>query len=275
MKISGIQIFFVAFFAILISNSNPTTSQEVEDERGFNYVEGSGKGPEDWGDLHENWTLCKNGNMQSPIDLLDERVEVVYNSGGLKTNYKPSHAILKNRGHDIMLSWVHGSGTMRIDKTEYVLLQCHWHSPSEHTINGKRFDLEVHLVHQTSDKNVTVVGIMYKIGPQADPFLSKLVEPLLSIAHSHEIEIEVGVVDPMHLKMDIWEYYRYMGSLTTPPCTEDVVWTVVKEVRSVSLEQVKLLRKAVDDDAQNNARPLQPINERSIKFYKPRLHEQL
>ena len=75
----------------------------TEDEKEFDYIKGSGKGPEDWGDIHEEWQLCKNGEMQSPIDLMHERVQVVSHLGRLKRSYKPSNATLKNRGHDIMV----------------------------------------------------------------------------------------------------------------------------------------------------------------------------
>ncbi|XP_058077998.1 alpha carbonic anhydrase 7-like isoform X2 [Magnolia sinica] len=262
--------FFCAFLFLLIFHSIPTTSQEVEDEKEFDYVKGSGKGPENWGDIHEEWAMCKNGDMQSPIDLLHERVQVVSHLGRLKRHYKPSNATLKNRGHDIMLKWVNGAGSIYVNGTEYVLQQCHWHSPSEHTINGKSYALEVHMVHESSDKQTAVVGIMYKIG-RPDTFLSELMEHIRSIADAHEMERNVGVVDPRHLKMGSRKYYRYMGSLTVPPCTQGVMWTMVKKVRTVSREQVRLLKMAVDDNAEMNARPTLPINEREIHLYTPRL----
>ena len=75
----------------------------AEDEREFDYVQGGDKGPDRWGEIHEEWSMCKHGNMQSPIDLLNERVEVVSHLGTLQRRYKPSQAILKNRGHDMMV----------------------------------------------------------------------------------------------------------------------------------------------------------------------------
>ncbi|KAL5994540.1 Alpha carbonic anhydrase 7 [Asimina triloba] len=241
-----------------------------QDEREFDYAKGSGRGPEDWGNIHEEWAMCKKGDMQSPIDLLHERVELVSHLGRLKRNYKPSNATLKNRGHDIMLKWVNGGGSIFVNGTEYVLQQCHWHSPSEHTINGESYDLEVHMVHQSSDNRTAVFGIMYKIG-RPDNFLAELMEHVQSIADNHEMEKAVGVVDPRHLKMGSRKYYRYLGSLTTPPCHEGVVWTVLKKVRTVSRDQMRTLRKAVDDHAEVNARPTQPINRREIHLYTPRV----
>lgn len=75
----------------------------ADDEIEFNYEEGGENGPSKWGQLHSEWSACKNGRMQSPIDLLNERVQVVSHLGRLKRSYKPSNATLKNRGHDMMV----------------------------------------------------------------------------------------------------------------------------------------------------------------------------
>ncbi|XP_010243267.1 PREDICTED: alpha carbonic anhydrase 7-like [Nelumbo nucifera] len=193
--------FGLVCLLLLIFNTEAATFHEVEDEREFDYLEGSGKGPDHWGELHEEWAACKNGDMQSPIDLLNERVQLVPGLGRLKRSYKPSNAILKNRGHDIA-------------------------------------------------------------------FLSELKKGIWSIADSKN-EVGVGVVDPRHIKIGSRKYYRYMGSLTVPPCTQGVIWTINTKVRTVSKDQVKALRDAVHDYAEQNARPLQPLNNREIHLYRP------
>ncbi|TKY48547.1 Alpha carbonic anhydrase 7 [Spatholobus suberectus] len=101
----------------LLFLSSPAMCQEVEDESEFNYDEKSEKGPSRWGDIHPEWSLCKNGSMQSPIDLLNERVEIVSHLGTLQMNYQPSNATIKNRGHDIKLEWVTGAGYLQINET--------------------------------------------------------------------------------------------------------------------------------------------------------------
>ncbi|GLT69091.1 hypothetical protein SLA2020_412700 [Shorea laevis] len=136
-KLAITHILFCSFFVVLVFNSYRATSREVDDEREFDYDEKSEKGPARWGELHPEWSMCTNGTMQSPIDLMDERVEIVSHLGRLKRSYNPSTATLTNRGHDIMLKWDGGAGYIEINGTQYVLQQCHWHSPSEHTINGK------------------------------------------------------------------------------------------------------------------------------------------
>ncbi|GMP98798.1 hypothetical protein CsSME_00046542 [Camellia sinensis var. sinensis] len=263
-------IFFISF--VLLSISCPATSEEVENEREFNYDENSDKGPDHWGEIHPEWSLCKNGTMQSPIDMLNERVKVVSYLGKLKRDYNPSNATLINRGHDMKLEWDDGAGHMEINGTEYELKQCHWHSPSEHTINGRRFDLELHLVHESKSGRSAVTGIMYKLG-RPDSFLSEMNQHFAAIAKTGEEEREVGMVNPKHINMGSRKYYRYIGSLTVPPCTQDVVWTIVRKVRTVSREQVRLIRDAVHDAHETNARPLQPINMRLVKLYQPQAHD--
>ncbi|CAD5170941.1 unnamed protein product [Musa acuminata subsp. malaccensis] len=273
MKIEGLfSAIGLLLLLLLLSRSHLATSQEVEDESEFSYEEGSPNGPQRWGEIREEWAICNNGDMQSPIDLLHERVKVLPGLGRLRRSYRAANATLKNRGHDIMLEWPEEAGRIHIDGTDYELKQCHWHSPSEHSINGKRFALELHMVHQSADERVAVVGIMYKIG-RPDSFLTELMEYIEEIAGNKEEERVVGFVDPRYIKIGSRKYYRYMGSLTTPPCKQGVVWTISEKIRTVSKDQVSLLREAVHDDAENNARPLQPLNGREIQFYTPRLRK--
>uniref|UniRef100_A0A0A0LAM4 Carbonic anhydrase n=1 Tax=Cucumis sativus TaxID=3659 RepID=A0A0A0LAM4_CUCSA len=257
--------FFFIFF-ILTS----AIAQEVEDESEFDYRKGSKKGPSKWGDIKREWEKCNNGNMQSPIDLSNKRVKVVKHLGQLKNKYKPSIAIIKNRGHDISVKWEEDAGSIEINGTDYLLQQAHWHSPSEHTLNGRRYDLEVHLVHQSSNPNakypIAVVGFFYKIG-RPDSFLSKLNRKIKAL--NEKKEIKAGIINPRWIKNGGMKYYRYIGSLTVPPCTEGVIWNIKKKIGTVSRKQVKLLRSAVHDSAEKNARPIQPHNGRHIDLYDP------
>ncbi|KAF5204696.1 Alpha carbonic anhydrase [Thalictrum thalictroides] len=264
------QLLFCVFFLVIIAfSARKITCQEVEDEKEFSYVLGSENGPEKWGEIHPEWAACKSGEMQSPIDLLNERrVAVGTHLGKLKRSYKPTNTTILNRGHDVMLRWVGGAGTIQINNTVYELKQCHWHSPSEHTFNGKRFALELHMVHESADKKVAVVGVTYTIG-RPDTFLSELMEHIGPIVFTDNEERDVGILDPRHIKIGSRKYYRYVGSLTVPPCTENVVWTMVQKVRTVSREQVRLLRAAVKDESKTNARPVQPIKKHSVHLFRP------
>ncbi|WZZ39600.1 hypothetical protein YC2023_035859 [Brassica napus] len=241
----------------------------VEDESEFSYERNQENGPEKWGKLKPEWKMCGKGEMQSPIDLLHKRVRIVSHLGRLTRDYKPANATLRNRGHDMMVRFEEGPGSIKINNIEYQLHQLHWHSPSEHTINGRRFALELHMVHESANGSLAVVTVLYKIG-RPDSFLSLLENKLCAITDHNEAEVNIGMIDPKDIKFGSRKYYRYIGSLTIPPCTQNVIWTVIKKVRTVARHQVKLLRVAVHDYSDTNARPVQPTNKRPVKLYKPK-----
>ncbi|OVA10431.1 Alpha carbonic anhydrase [Macleaya cordata] len=148
-----ITILYMVTILITVSNFRTVTSVGGGDEE-YSYIEGSDKGPEHWGELNNKWKACGNGVMQSPIDLLDKEVMVVPSLGMLRKNYKLSPATLVNQGHVIMLNWTDGAGEIYINGTKFFLKQIHWHTPCEHTIDGARYNLEAHLVHQSIDMQI-------------------------------------------------------------------------------------------------------------------------
>ncbi|WZZ86320.1 hypothetical protein YC2023_114899 [Brassica napus] len=265
MDKSSIQCFLFILLTIIVTMISCSNAQrEVEDESEFSYVRNQENGPEKWGKLKPEWKMCGKGKMQSPIDLMHKRVRIVSHLGRLTRNYKPSNATLRNRGHDMMMveldpyhglgpydesttvRFEEGSSSIRINNVEYQLHQLHWHSPSEHTINGRRFALELHMVHESLNGSLAVVTVLYKIG-RPDSFLNLLENKLSAMTDPNE-EKNIGMIDPRGIKFGSRKYYRYIGSLTIPPCTQNVIWTVVKEVKTVARNQVKLLRVAVHDD---------------------------
>ncbi|CAL1366813.1 unnamed protein product [Linum trigynum] len=261
-------IVFCSTLFFLLFLLPPTSTQEVDDEREFDYVVDSERGPSRWGEMHPEWHSCNNGTMQSPIDMLNDRVDVVSHLGRLNRSYSAANATLNNRGHDMMLKWEGDAGSIHINGTEYVLRQCHWHSPSEHSVNGKKYAMEVHMVHVSEDGKIAVVGILYTIG-RPDSFLESIYDHLEDISGIEKDERVVGLVDPTDIKIGSRKYYRYIGSLTIPPCTEDVSWTIVKKVRTVSRKQLRVLRVSVHDDANTNARPIQPKFGRKVELFRP------
>lgn len=138
------RIFFIFLLLLVIfSFSSKSVAEEEEEEgeeREFDYR--GKKGPANWGDLKEEWYHCKNGTMQSPIniDMFNVTVRIIPGSMSMKKRYKPFYGIVKNRGHDISIRWKDNkAGYIEINGSRYFLHQAHWHSPSEHTINGKRY----------------------------------------------------------------------------------------------------------------------------------------
>ncbi|KAG8367867.1 hypothetical protein BUALT_Bualt16G0117300 [Buddleja alternifolia] len=252
-------IFTWMFFAI---NAN---ENEVSNEHPFNYLGRTNKGPENWAQIKPEWETCGTGKFQSPIDIFDHEVEILPSLGKLNKTYKPAPAAIRNRGHDIMVEWRGDAGGLIINGSEYKLLQCHWHTPSEHTLNGQSLKMELHMVHNNSQGEIAVVGILYKLG-HPDPFLEKFLEHMNSATNEGT---DLGVVDPWEIKFGSRKYFRYFGSLTVPPCTEGIVWTIIKKVRTVSIEQIRALRNAVHDGFEENSRPTQDLKGRTVYMYHP------
>nr|APX64494.1 dio1 [Dioscorea alata] len=244
-----------------LPNAKP---QQAEDE--FSYIEGSPNGPENWGNLKPEWKTCGNGMEQSPIQLRDNRVIFDQTLGRLRRNYRAVDARLRNSGHDVLVEFKGNAGSLSINRVAYQLKRIHFHSPSEHEMNGERFDLEAQLVHESQDQKRAVVSILFRFG-SADPFLSDLEDFIRQLSSSQKNEINAGVVDPNQLQIDDSAYFRYLGSFTAPPCTEGISWTVMRKVATVSPRQVLLLKQAVNENAINNARPLQPTNFRSVFYF--------
>ncbi|XP_051149469.1 alpha carbonic anhydrase 4-like [Andrographis paniculata] len=228
-------------------------TNEVENQHDFTYSVNMTTGPHNWGKLNPNWTACGIGQFQSPIDLVDSRVVVLPALGSVIRLHKPAPAQVQNRGHDITVKWVGDAGGVIINGTMYKLQQCHWHTPSEHTVEGRKYPMEMHMVHQDSRGQIAVIGLLYNVGTQ-DPFLASLLRNNRNISH---IGQHMGVVDPNQIRFESRHYLRYIGSLTTPPCTEGVIWTILRQRSTVSVRQIKGLRRAVEDGFENNARPIQ------------------
>ncbi|XP_066353741.1 bifunctional monodehydroascorbate reductase and carbonic anhydrase nectarin-3-like [Miscanthus floridulus] len=260
--------------ALLLSAAVPGARAQAETEdEDFSYIPSADNGPENWGKIKAEWANCSVGRMQSPIDLSDECAKLVQCLGYLITSYRPAEATIVNTGHYVMVSFNGDAGSLVINGTTYNLKQLHWHTPSEHTIAGRRYDLELHLVHQTSANKTAVIGILYEIGAIKDPFLLWLEPSIKSIENTNDQPKDIRVVDPNGARGIGSVYYRYMGSLTTPPCTEGVVWTVVNKVSPVAKDQVKLLRDALQDGNTMNARPLQEVNNRDISIFRPKPYD--
>lgn len=249
-----------------LSYYNARNVYNLAEEHGdYDYDENGGRGPSEWGNLKPEWAICKKGKRQSPVDLTNVTVELVTDSEEVYAEYQPSFTTLLNRGHDVALQWKGDAGSIEINGIQYQLQQVHWHAPSEHTVRGKRYELERHAVHVNVDTNeIAVIGVLYKIG-RNDPFLFKLGRYLKTMAETSVKETFPGIIDPNDTTVNDESFYRYTGSLTTPPCTEGVTWTLQKKIRTVSRRQVDLLLDVVDGN--ENARPLQPVNKRKMYLY--------
>ena len=212
------------------------------------------EGPEHWGALDPAYEMCAKGRNQAPIDLkgfIEAELEpMAYNDGGKWNN-------IVNNGHSIQINCDKGS-TITLDGMEFTLLQFHFHTPSENTIEGKYFPMEAHFVHADEDGNLTVVALMFEEG-EKNPIIEKLWAKMPEKAgESAALEPEFKPYDLLPADRD---YYRFNGSLTTPPCTEGVRWIVLKNYASVSKDQVEKFAHVMHHP---NNRPVQPIYARPV-----------
>ncbi|XVF75742.1 hypothetical protein PTKIN_Ptkin13bG0211500 [Pterospermum kingtungense] len=258
--------FAFLFFASLLISSTSVRPQTDHPGDEFNYDEGSGKGASSWGSLKPEWQSCGTGKLQSPIDIPVGSISVSPTLGDLQRTYVSSPAVLKNRGHDIAVFWKGDAGKININGTDYKLIQCHWHSPSEHTFNGTRHALEIHIVHQNAQKHIAVVAMAFQIG-RADSFLSSLLSSIKGVGAGEEKDL--GNVNPVDIGFVGRKYYRYIGSLTSPPCTEGIVWTVFEQVKQASTEQIQALKDGLAEWFKENSRPTQSLCGRPVLFYDP------
>ncbi|XP_021282712.1 alpha carbonic anhydrase 7-like [Herrania umbratica] len=237
---------------------------QSEEGHGFNYDEASGRGPSRWGSLKPAWRNCSVGQMQSPIDIGIAQLRPQL--GDLRRNYTSASAVLQNRVEDVAVVWEGNAGSITINGTVYFVVNCHWHSPSEHTFNGTRLALELHLVHQSAQNQTAVVAILYRLG-LPDPFINRLLPFIITLENVNSVPL--GRINPESIGLPGRRYYRYNGSLTTPPCSEGVVWTVFQQIKTVSRSQVEALRDVLPPENRNNSRPTQPLNNRTVLLYDP------
>lgn len=210
-------------------------------------------GPEKWGDLAPDYLLAKTGRQQSPIDIRDASPEVLPQ---LQFHYKPSKIHLIYNGHTIQENEDPGSFGSAGEK-RFELQQFHFHSPSEHTVDGNHFPMEMHLVHKASDGTVGVVAVFIREGKHNDAFDN--VWDLLPNANDPKRDSALKI-DTLSLLPKQRGHYSYDGSFTTPPCTEQVKWVVLKTPVEMSKRQIERFRLVID----GNNRPVQPLNGRQV-----------
>jgi len=215
---------------------------------------GGDGGPAHWGALKQDYHVCGDGRMQSPIDIAGG-----FKGAGdrIKFDYNQTPLSIVHNGHTVQANYAPGSG-ITVSGKRYELLQFHFHTPSEHAVGHKRTAMEVHFVHKSADGQLAVVGAMMRIGAE-NRALRKLWSNMpMKAGPAHKM---AGVrINGLDLLPKNRSYHRYMGSLTTPPCSEGVNWFVLKQPLQVGAGQVDKFTTAVSV----NARPLQALNNRLV-----------
>ncbi len=210
-------------------------------------------GPDYWADVSSDYAICAEGRFQSPFNIVPD---IDADLADLDIHYGRLPVAVTNNGHTLVTSGG-PEDHVKIGDTDYKLLQFHFHTPSEHLIDGTSFPMEVHFVHQAADGRFAVIGAMIAEG-DANPAIAQLwnVAPYdHGATGSGDAVITLADLLPIDRS-----YIRFMGSLTTPPCTEGINWQMLMTPITASAEQIAAFRSVFP----NNARPIQPRNGRLV-----------
>ncbi len=211
-------------------------------------------GPETWGQLKPEFAKCSSGTRQSPIDI---RGGVTVDLDPVQFDYRATGFNVEDNGHTVQVNLA-GGNSIEVLGRRYELVQFHFHRPSEERINGRQFDMVAHLVHKDPQGRLAVVAVLLDRGS---------VHPLVQTVWNN-LPLEKGDVVAARTTLDMnallpkdRRYYTYMGSLTTPPCSEGVLWMVMQQPVTVSNEQIAVFSRLYP----MNARPIQSASGRLIK----------
>ena len=211
------------------------------------------KAPSNWINLNAKYQAC-SGLNQSPINISQTTKAQL---SPLKFNYATTSKSIVNNGHTVQVDFNEGN-VLELDGKKFSLKQFHLHSPSENTILGKSYPLEMHLVHASEQGELAVVAVMFEQGNENNK-LSNIWKTLPKTpGTTYFLQQQEAATSFIPEKLD---YYRFNGSLTTPPCTEGVRWVVLKDIQQASAQQIKAFTTLLEHP---NNRPVQPINARVI-----------
>ncbi|QWD78390.1 carbonic anhydrase [Polynucleobacter sp. MWH-Svant-W18] len=210
-------------------------------------------GPDNWGNLSQEFATCKVGQQQAPIDI--PTMSATKATAPIKTNYKASAGEIINNGHTIQVA-LSDAGGANLSGVDYKFLQTHFHAPGEEKVDGKSYPFNAHLVHQSADGKLAVIGVFFKEGAENPVF-----KEVFAQMPDKEGKVALkGKIDPAGLLPKSLAYYSYAGSLTTPPCSEGVTFYILKTPMEMSKAQLEQFKKLYP----MNARPTFPLNGRKI-----------
>lgn len=236
------------------SHDGPHAEPAAKESHAPHWSYAGAQGPEMWDALSPDFEACGRGTQQSPINITGgvdaETPEIAF-------DYHPEVVRFVNNGHTIQENF-DGTCTIQLGEHSYNLVQFHFHTPSEHQVDGRSFPLEAHFVHKDADGHLAVVGVLFEEGEE-NPVLDVL-EAYMPTAAGQSRTVDGLSIDPISLIPFDHRYVTYPGSLTTPPCSEGVHWLVLDAHQTASKEQIAVIHDIIGD----NARPVQPANDRQV-----------
>jgi carbonic anhydrase len=232
----------------------PGTASAQEAKPHWSYEKGADD-PKHWSKLDPTYAVCSTGTTESPIDIKGAQPADL---PPLKMDYKAVPLNIIDSGHTIQVNYAPGS-TLTVGDKVYTLKQFHFHHPGEEHLAGKKFPMVAHLVHADSDGHLAVVAILFKEGA-ANPLLDTIWKDIPG-EKGKAVDVPGVTVNVSDLLPSALGYYTYMGSLTTPPCSEGVTWYVLKTQETLTGDELAAFAKHYP----MNARPIQPTNGRKIE----------
>jgi carbonic anhydrase len=214
-------------------------------------------GPQSWGQLKPEFNVCAIGKRQSPINI-EDNATLQGPAEPIGFVYTPSNGTVINNGHTIQVD-VQGDNSITVRGSNYRLLQFHFHTPSEEQVNFKRYAMVAHLVHKNAEGQLAVVAVLLE--PGASNTLLDKVWTYMPLDTEDRVRMPQDMLNMNELLPKDQRYYQFMGSLTTPPCTEGVLWMVLKSPVQMSRNQYRMFTQLYP----NNARPVQPVNGRPVR----------
>jgi len=248
-----------------IEANEPVVEDKSKQAKEWGYV--GEVAPKHWSELSEKFKMCAEGKQQSPINiepnenqklLPDLDIQYIKSSKSLAHHTHTGHTKEVDNGHTVEVELEEGN-FFNVDGETYELKQFHFHTPSENHIDGKSYPLEAHFVHATKEGKLAVIAVVFEEGKE-HPTLKKLWKHF-PMSVNNEMDISFDADDLNSMMPDDKSYYRFNGSLTTPPCTEGVKWFVFKTPLTVSKEEIEAIYKEL---GHTNNRPVQPTNNREI-----------
>ncbi|MEI6414366.1 MAG: carbonic anhydrase family protein [Pseudomonadota bacterium] len=226
------------------------------------------QGPTHWGELDPKFSTCASGKEQTPINIANA---IKAQLQPIQFNYTTKTVEILNNGHTVQANFAPGS-SITLEGRTFELKQVHFHVPSENLIQGRLFPMEAHFVHADKEGNLAVIGLMFEEGSAftaLEPLWAKMPKDVqkLPLADASAVSASdlLSAGQKSHpdarLGADLG-YYRFSGSLTTPPCSEGVFWIVLKKAATASQAQIQKFADVLHHH--HNNRPVQPVNARPI-----------
>jgi carbonic anhydrase len=207
-----------------------------------------------WAELDPANSACKLSHEQSPINI-EEKSAAKVALPALGFNYPAGAAQVVNNGHTVQVNVAPG-GSLTTGDGLANLLQFHFHTPSEEKINGASYPMVAHFVHKSVDGKLSVVAVLFKEGKE-----NSTLAPVFAGLPAEGKPLALASFDPAAILPAQRGYFKFTGSLTTPPCSDGVRWQVLKQPVELSKRQIADFRKLYP----MNARPVQPLNGRVVQ----------